>query len=134
MALCVLDLKNMRMQYAGANSPLYLIRDVEDISELQEIKPDRMPIGYYQGKDKTFTNLDIQLEIGDTFYIFSDGYIDQKGGKDNKKFMSKNFKNLLLEIHDQPMYDQKDILDKTLLDWMGDNSQMDDVLVIGVRV
>jgi serine phosphatase RsbU (regulator of sigma subunit) len=134
MALCVLDLKNMRMQYAGANSPLYLIRDVEDISELKEIKADRMPIGYYQGKDKTFTNHDIQLEIGDTFYIFSDGYIDQKGGKDNKKFMSKNFKNLLLEIHDQPMYDQKDILDKTLSDWMGRNSQIDDILVIGVRV
>jgi len=134
MALCVLDLKNMRMQYAGANSPLYLIRDVEDISELQEIKPDRMPIGYYQGKDKTFTNLDIQLEIGDTFYIFSDGYIDQKGGKDNKKFMSKNFKNLLLEVHDQAMHDQKEILENTLSDWMGDHAQIDDLLVVGVRV
>jgi len=134
MALCVLDLQNMMMQYSGANNPLYLIRDVEDVPELQEIKPDRMPIGYYQGKDKTFTNHDIQLEIGDTFYMFSDGFIDQKGGKDNKKFMSKNFKNLLLEIHDQPMYDQKEILDKTLLSWMGSNSQMDDILVIGVRV
>ena len=122
------------MQYAGANNPLYLIRDVNDVPELIEIKPDRMPIGFYQGKDKTFTNHDIQLEIGDTFYMFSDGFIDQKGGKDNKKFMSKNFKNLLLEINDQPMYSQKDILDNTLTDWMGDNSQMDDVLVIGVRV
>ena len=134
MALCVLDLQSMMMQYSGANNPLYLIRDVEDISELKEIKPDRMPIGYYQGKDKTFTNHDIQLEIGDTFYMFSDGFIDQKGGKDNKKFMSKNFKNLLLEIHDHPMYDQKEILDKSLSDWMGNNSQMDDILVMGVRV
>jgi len=134
MALCVLDLKNMKMQYSGANSPLYFIRDVDDVPELKEIKADRMPIGYYQGKDKTFTNHDIQLEIGDTFYMFSDGFIDQKGGEDNKKFMSKNFKNLLLEIHDQPMYDQKAILDKTLSDWMGNNSQMDDILVMGVRV
>jgi hypothetical protein len=55
-------------------------------------------------------------------------------GKDNKKFMSKNFKNLLLEIHDRTMHDQKDILDKTLSDWMGENSQMDDILVIGARV
>jgi len=134
LALCVLDLKNMKMQYSGANNPLYLISDVDDVPELKEIKADRMPIGYYQGKDKTFSNHDIQLEIGDTFYIFSDGFIDQKGGKDNKKFMSKKFKNLLLEIHDQPMFDQKDILDKTLIDWMGTNSQIDDVLVIGVRV
>jgi serine phosphatase RsbU (regulator of sigma subunit) len=134
MALCVLDLRNMLMQYSGANNPLYLIRDVDDIPDLNEIKPDRMPIGYYQGKDKTFTNHEIQLQIGDTFYIFSDGFIDQKGGKENKKFMSKNFKNLLLEIHDQPMYDQKGILDKTLSDWRGRNSQMDDILVIGVRV
>ncbi len=93
-----------------------------------------MPVGFYLGKDKTFTNHNIQLQIGDTFYIFSDGFMDQKGGKGNKKFMSKNFKNLLLKIHDQPMHDQKDILDNTLSDWMGDNSQMDDVLVIGVRV
>jgi serine phosphatase RsbU (regulator of sigma subunit) len=134
LALCVLDLRNMKMQYSGANNPLYLISDVDDVPQLKEIKADRMPIGYYQGKDKTFTNHDIQLEMGDTFYIFSDGFIDQKGGKDNKKFMSKNFKNLLLEIHDQPMYDQKGILGKALSDWMGSNSQMDDILVIGVRV
>jgi len=134
MALCVIDLKDMQMQYTGAHNPLYLIRDVDGRPELREIKADIMPVGFYHGKDKTFTNHDIQLEMGDTFYIFSDGFIDQKGGKDNKKFMSKNFKNLLLEIQDQPMLDQKDVLDKTLTDWMGDNSQMDDILVIGIRV
>ncbi len=134
LALCVLDQRNMMMQYSGANNPLYLIRDVKDVPELIEIKPDRMPVGYYQGKDKSFSNHDIQLQMGDTFYVFSDGYIDQKGGKDNKKFMSKKFKTLLLEIHDQPMYDQKNLLDKTLSDWMGTNSQMDDILVVGVRV
>jgi serine phosphatase RsbU (regulator of sigma subunit) len=134
MALCILDLGNMKMQYAGANNPLYLIRDVNDNPELKEIKADRMPIGYYQGKDRSFVNHEIQLEIGDTFYIFTDGFIDQKGGKDNKKFMSKNFRNLLLDIHDQAMHDQKDILDRSLSEWMGNKSQMDDILVIGVRV
>ena len=134
LALCVFDLKNREMQYSGANNPLYLIRDVKGVPELNEIKADPMPLGYYQGKDTSFTNHSIQLEMGDTFYLFSDGFIDQKGGKDNKKFMSKNFKNLLLKIHDQPMHEQKEILDKTLSDWIGDNSQMDDVLVIGVRV
>jgi serine phosphatase RsbU (regulator of sigma subunit) len=134
MALCVLDLRNNMMQYSGANNPLYLIRDVEGNPELKEIKADHMPVGYYQGKDKTFNNHDMQLEMGDTFYIFSDGFMDQKGGKDNKKFMSKNFKNLLLEIHEQPMYDQKELLDKKLTDWMGSYSQMDDILVIGIRI
>jgi len=134
MALCVLDLKSMKMQYAGANNPLYLIKDVEGKPELKEIKADRMPLGYYQGKDISFVNHDIQLDMGDTFYMFSDGFIDQKGGKDEKKFLSKNFKNLLLEIHDQAMHDQKDILEKALSDWMGKNPQVDDLLVVGVRV
>ena len=93
-----------------------------------------MPLGYYQGKDRAFTNHEIKLEIGDTFYIFSDGFIDQKGGPDQKKFMSKKFKNLLLGIHDLPLFDQKNILEKTLSSWMGDQSQIDDILVVGVRV
>ena len=134
MALCVLDLRNMMMQYSGANNPLYLIRGEDGLHELKEIKADRMPIGFYHGKDRTFTNHDIQLEIGDTFYLSTDGFMDQKGGKDNKKFMSRKFKSTLLEIHDRPMFDQQDILDKTLSDWMGSNSQMDDILVVGVRV
>jgi serine phosphatase RsbU (regulator of sigma subunit) len=134
MALCVMDLKSMKMQYAGANSPLYLINDVDGTPELKEIKADRMPLGYYQTKDVSFVNHDIQLEMGDTFYMFSDGFIDQQGGKEGKKFLSKNFKNLLLENQDRNMHDQKEILEKTLSDWMGDISQIDDVLVIGVRV
>ncbi len=134
MAFCVLDLENMKMQYAGANHPLYLVKDVKGRPELEEVKADRMPLGYYPGKDKPFTNHDIQLDKGDTFYLFSDGFIDQKGGSEEKKFLSKNFKNLLLEVHDQAMPDQKEILEKTLTDWMGDHSQIDDLLVIGVRV
>jgi len=134
MALCVIDEKNQNMQYSGANNPLYLIRENQGTPELEEYKADKMPLGYYQGKAKTFTNHDIPLEMGDTFYIFSDGFIDQKGGKNNKKFMTKNFKDLLLEIHEEPMINQKRILDRTVNDWMGDNSQIDDILVIGFRV
>ena len=107
MALCVFDLKNREMQYSGANNPLYLIKDVNGEPELKEIKADLMPLGYYQGKDKSFTNHSIKLEMGDTIYIFSDGFIDQKGGINNKKFLSKNFKNLLLNIHEQPMHIRK---------------------------
>ena len=134
MALCVIDEKKKVLQYSGANSPLYLIRDKNGTPELTEFKADRMPLGYYQGTFKTFTNNDIQLEFGDVFYLFSDGFVDQKGGKECKKFLSKYFKKLLLEIHQEPMREQKNILDKTITDWMGDTSQIDDILVIGVRV
>jgi len=134
MALCVIDEKNNKLQYSGANNPLYFIRDNNGTPELTEYKADRMPLGYYQGRFRAFTNNDIQLKYGDVFYLFSDGFSDQKGGRDNKKFMSKNFKDLLLRIHEEPMQHQKQILDKTIADWQGDNPQVDDVLVIGVRV
>ena len=134
MALCAIDQRNRTMQYAGAFNPLYLIREEQRKVELIEFKADRMPLGYHQGKDRTFTNHDIKLEIGDTFYIFSDGFIDQKGGPDQKKFMSKKFKNLLLEIHEEPMFDQKNKLEKALIEWMGDHNQIDDILIVGVRV
>ncbi len=134
MALCVLDTETNTLQYSGANIPLYVIKENKGKPELTEIKADKMPLGYYQGKDKSFNNHDIQLEKGDTFYIFSDGFVDQKGGKEEKKFLSKNFKKLLLEIHDQAMHDQKKILEETLSDWMGDHPQIDDLLVLGVRV
>jgi serine phosphatase RsbU (regulator of sigma subunit) len=122
------------MQYAGAFNPLYLIREEKGNAELIEFKADRMPLGYHHGKDRTFSNHQITLEIGDTFYIFSDGFIDQKGGPNQKKFMSKKFKNLLLGIHDLPLFEQKNILEKTLTTWMGDQEQIDDILVVGVRV
>jgi serine phosphatase RsbU (regulator of sigma subunit) len=134
MALCVLDLKNNTMQYAGANSPLYLIRGGGNEPQLEEYKPDLMPIGYYYGKDTSFTNHCIKLEIGDTFYLFSDGYMDQKGGREEKKFLSRRFKELLLSVQDHPMHVQKNKLEKTLSDWMGNTAQIDDILVIGVRV
>jgi serine phosphatase RsbU (regulator of sigma subunit) len=134
MALCAIDQKNRTMQYAGAFNPLYLIREENSSAELIEFKADRMPLGYHHGKDRAFTNHDIKLEIGDTFYIFSDGFIDQKGGPEQKKFMSRKFKNLLLEIHEEPLFDQKNKLEKALVEWMGEQSQVDDILVVGVRV
>lgn len=134
MAICAIDLKTRTMQYAGAFNPVYLIREEKGKPVLIEYKADRMPLGYHQGKDRAFTNNEIKLEIGDTFYIFSDGYVDQKGGPDLKKFMSKRFKNLLLDIHEEPMFDQKTKLEKTLTNWMGNQMQIDDILVVGVRV
>jgi serine phosphatase RsbU (regulator of sigma subunit)/Tfp pilus assembly protein PilF len=134
IALCVIDRKNNIMQYSGAHNPLYIISDNNGNSEIREIKADPMPVGIHFLGDKSFTNHEVQLEIGDTFYIFSDGFMDQIGGENDHRFSSDRFKKLLLEIYDQPLYEQKEILEKTLKDWMGTQSQTDDILVIGVRV
>jgi serine phosphatase RsbU (regulator of sigma subunit) len=134
MALCVIDTKKSILQYSGANNPLYIISTINGKPDLKEIKADAMPVGVHFSKVKTFTNHEIKLNIGDTFYIFSDGYVDQKGGKDNKRFSSTRFKNMLLDIHDQAMYEQKEVIENVLKEWMGDHPQIDDILVIGARV
>ena len=134
MALCVINQKTRTIQYAGANNPIYIIQEKNGIPALKEIKADRMPLGFHHSKDRPFTNHEFNLEIGDAFYLFSDGFIDQKGGKQNKKYLSKNFKRFLLSIHELPMYEQKKALERELDDWIANNSQIDDILVIGVRV
>ena len=110
-------------------NPLYIIRK----GELQEIKATRNPIGIFL-KEKPFENHEIQLEKGDVIYTFSDGYVDQFGGEKNSKFKTKKFKELLLEIYNKPLKEQKEILDKTILDWKGDTEQTDDIVVFVVMV
>jgi len=118
------------MQYAGAFNPLYIINK----AELRVIKGDKMPISIHDKADTPFTTHKIKLTRGDILYMFSDGYADQFGGPEFKKFMIKRFQNLLLEIHTQSMAKQKDILDKKIEEWRGNIHQMDDILVMGVKV
>jgi serine phosphatase RsbU (regulator of sigma subunit) len=131
MALCVLDLKAGKAEFAGANNPLILIRN----NMVTRYKGDRFPIGAYEGDDpQNFANNIINLNSGDCLYLFSDGYADQFGGLDGKKFMYKRFEQLLLEIHTLPMDEQKETLNNRLLKWKGSNDQVDDILVIGIRI
>ncbi|OQY00025.1 MAG: hypothetical protein B6I24_01025, partial [Bacteroidetes bacterium 4572_128] len=129
IAFCSLNTKTNVLQFAGANNPLYLFRN----NEMIEYKADRQPIGIYR-KEKSFTNYEIQLEKEDKIYIFSDGFIDQFGGKKNKKFMKKNFKKLLSEIQNENMNKQKQIINNTFENWKGNYKQIDDVLVMGVKI
>lgn len=130
MSICVYDFENMSMEFAGAYNPMYMIRD----GELSTIKADRMPIGIHERDKNSFTNIKFNMHKGDLYYILSDGYIDQFGGPKGKKFMTKRFKELLLEIYEKPMAEQREILYNTLLDWRGNIEQLDDIIVIGVRV
>ena len=131
MALCVFDQHKLKLDFAGANNPMLLIRDDKLIS----YRGDRFPIGAFEGdKPQQFTNNEVDLMKGDCIYLFSDGYADQFGGKDNKKFLSRRFEELLLSIHNEPLARQKELLHEKLIEWMGSNEQVDDILVIGVKI
>jgi len=130
LSLVIIDKQNMSMQFAGAYNHLYLFRN----QELSVTKADRMPIGNYIGQEKSFTNHEIQLEKGDAFYILSDGYPDQFDKHSQKKFSTKQLKTVFSEIHTWPMEEQKEYLERTFNQWKGNHWQMDDVLVVGVRM
>lgn len=130
IALCSIDTKNLNVDYAGAFNPLYLVRNGEIIIH----KGDKFPIGAFLDEElQKFSNHEIKIQAGDSIYIFSDGFADQFGGDKGKKFKYKQFQDLILEINDKPMSEQRNILDKTIVDWMGKLEQIDDILVIGVK-
>jgi serine phosphatase RsbU (regulator of sigma subunit) len=128
IAIVTIDLNENKLTFSGAYNPLILIRN----GEIFETAGDKMPIGIYE-KMEPFTRHEIKLEKGDVFYMTSDGYEDQFGGPDGKKFKSRQFKQLLLEIHKFPMNVQKEIIEKRFEEWKGDLKQVDDIVVTGVR-
>ena len=120
------------LEYAGANNSMYLIRQGSQ-SVLEEIDPDSMPVSISDHL-RDFTNNEMELQQGDSFYIFTDGYADQFGGSKGKKFKYPPFKELLLSIQDLGMDEQKEILHSTIEKWRGNLEQVDDILIIGVRL
>ncbi|WP_420576417.1 PP2C family protein-serine/threonine phosphatase [Ekhidna sp.] len=131
IAFCAINHRTKTMEYAGAFNPLCLIRN----GELIETKADRMPIGSYFGKiDRQYTNHSVELKAGDTFYIYSDGFQDQIGGKGDRKYSSKKFKSFLQSIHVQSPEEQLEILENEIATWRGDEEQLDDMLIMGVKV
>ncbi len=129
IAICIIDLERKKIQFSGANNPLYLIRN----GELIEYKADKMPVSYHQYRDVSFVRQEIDLKASDCLYIFSDGYIDQFGGDKGLKFYSRRFKDLLIANADKSMERQKEILNKTINEWMDKRAQLDDMLIIGIR-
>jgi serine phosphatase RsbU (regulator of sigma subunit) len=128
--LCKLDLRGMKLQYAAANNSFYVIRNKEVIV----CKADKMHVGKAFNTTGLFTYCEMDLQKGDCIYTFSDGYSDQFGGPNRKRFKSVQLKELLLNIAEKPMIEQKNILNDKFESWKGNIEQIDDVLVIGVRV
>lgn len=129
LSLCVFDTYNKKLEFSNAMRPLYLFRD----GELQKFKGDRNPIGGTQVKDKSFSTQSVNIQDGDMIYFFTDGYPDQFGGEKGKRLMTRNFVNLLNEIHTLDVEEQHKRLGDNFDAWKGDVEQTDDVLVIGVK-
>ncbi len=133
IALCALQ--GHTLHYAGAHNPLWVIKPEREnrTAELVEIKANKQPIGKFDAP-LPYTTHTVELEPGDTIYIFSDGYVDQFGGEKGKKYKARAFRELLLSIQHETMEQQRKRIDTTFESWKGDFEQVDDVCVIGVRV
>ena len=129
LALCSFDKSNLVLEFAGANNSLYYIRD----GLLNIVKPDRQPIGKFE-KRKPYTNHKIQMQKGDCIYLFSDGFTDQFGGSRDKKFSTKQFREVLIRIYKKPMSEQLSILEQSFENWKGRQEQIDDICVMGIRI
>ena len=131
IALCVIDFKNLSLSFAGANNPLYIVR----AGEMIELKATKQPITASSDTEPfPFTNETFTLQKGDLIYLFTDGFADQFGGPRGKKFMYKQFRETLISVQHLGMEEQKKQLYQILLDWRGELEQVDDVLVIGIKI
>lgn len=130
IGLCVVDPEKHKLQFSGAFRPLYIFRE----NELQEFKGDSMPIGIYEQEDQSFTNTEILFNKGDIIYLFSDGYVSQLGGTEKKTFRSESFKKLLIDIHALTMPEQKKALEEKFLEWKGNYDQIDDIMIMGIKM
>ncbi|MBL7918391.1 MAG: SpoIIE family protein phosphatase, partial [Bacteroidia bacterium] len=130
LSLIKINLKENKLKFAGANRPLYLVRNKEVI----EYKATKHAIGGFTDYNKLFEEVEIDLLSGDFICLATDGYADQFGGIDGKKFMTKNFKKLLVNISDLKAYEQQKYLNETFEAWRGPHEQVDDVCVVGIKI
>ena len=129
MAVCVINTKINKVQFAGAHNPLVIIRN----NELIEFKGDRMPVGIHR-KEKEFSNHDYNLQKNDKLYVYSDGFADQLGEKNHTKYKSKRFKEFLLSTSNKSMKEQSVLIQQEYTTWKGNCKQIDDIVIIGVKI
>jgi len=130
LAMATVDLEKMELEYSGANCPLYLVRK----GMLQELKPDKMAIASFEPGTRSFEMQTVPLVSGDVIFVATDGFPDQFGGPKGKKFMRKRFRELLVRVAPMQPLDMENALAEAFNDWKGDEEQVDDVLVVGVRI
>jgi serine phosphatase RsbU (regulator of sigma subunit) len=133
LSICKLNKKTNMLHYSGANNSAYVIRD----KNLITLTADKHSLGSGSNlivRENGFTDQSIQLQKNDSVFLYSDGYMDQFGGENGKKFMKRRFKELLIEIGQLPINEQHKIIEKRYIEWIGDLNQVDDILIIGVKI
>lgn len=130
LSILKFDKTKRNVQFSGAMSTIYICRNKEII----EIQGDKYPIGYTEFLDKPYNLSTLSLQENDTLYLFTDGFPDQFGGKKNKKFKYRNFKELFKQISHHPLEYQKELISNTYVEWKGINEQVDDILIIGIKI
>ncbi len=125
-----IDQKNMLMEYAGAMNPVYVIRQ----NNLMELKPDRMPVGFFDNENRPFSSTSISLKPNDQIVLFTDGYYDQFGGNSSQKMKSSRFKEIIISCAHKTSVEQHKIIESSFEDWRGNNQQVDDVLIMGIKI
>ncbi len=131
IALISIDKTKNIVEFAGAFNPLWIVRD----DNLIEIKGDKHPVGAFLNEElKQFASNEFELKKGDLLYVFTDGYADQFGGPKGKKFKYKQLQNILISVAKLSMVQQKEVLEKSIVDWQGNLEQIDDILIIGIRI
>ncbi|NUM49872.1 MAG: SpoIIE family protein phosphatase [Flavobacteriales bacterium] len=129
LALLNVDKQKKEFIYTSAKRPAIFIRE----KQLQEFKGSKFSLGGLRQEEKEFHEIKINYLEDDVIYLFTDGYTDQFGGENNKKFMIKRFRELLLKMHTKQMHTQKQIAEHTITEWIGNNEQTDDIALIGIR-
>lgn len=128
------DFKSGKMKVASANNPVWIVRSNEGVNELIELKGDKMPVGKYSGESRQFKEVEFELKKGDMIYTLTDGYPDQFGGNRQKKFTYKKLRELLISLHSFSNAEKKLRLDEAFEKWKGEQTQVDDVLLMGINI
>lgn len=129
ISIAKINFDNNQIEWAGANNPLYLISE----HELKIISPNKQPVGKFD-KSESFRSHLIDVNEGDLIYLFTDGYMDQFGGEKGKKYKYSKFRDFLIQIHEQPLENQKEELLTEFVNWKGSQEQVDDICIIGIKM
>ncbi|MBN2663404.1 MAG: PAS domain S-box protein [Bacteroidales bacterium] len=129
-----INIESLEMQFAGAYQPIYRVTNADGEINILKYRTDRMPIGIHQNSIVDFKNFSVQLAENDAVYLSSDGFISQFGGKNNETFRSNRYRELLKKIYKYNMANQKENMFNCLKKWQGENEQVDDILVIGIKI
>jgi serine phosphatase RsbU (regulator of sigma subunit) len=139
-AICLFDYENMKLHIAGAHNPIWITTPTlktefwDEKWILSQVSTDKQPIGRFSEKTMPFKSKTISIQKGEMIYLFTDGYADQFGGPKGKKFKNKQFQELVTSISKLPLEQQKEKLNLTIENWKGNLDQVDDILVVGIRI